>query len=61
MTRSAWATFRWPLLVAALSIVGLVSALLGDGPWDALSWIALGAPAAGFGAWCLRPFVLTRR
>jgi hypothetical protein len=32
-----------PLLLAALSAGGLVSALLGDGAWDVLSWLALGA------------------
>ena len=37
---------RLPLALAALSAVGLVSALLGDGLWDALSWLALGLPVA---------------
>jgi hypothetical protein len=31
-----------PALLAAASLVGLVSALVGDGPWDALSWACLG-------------------
>ncbi|MGE0802561.1 MAG: hypothetical protein AB7G13_18890 [Lautropia sp.] len=53
MTRSLWMIFRWPLLLGALSIVGLVSALIGDGVWDGLSWAALGIPASWFSAWCL--------
>lgn len=34
--------FAMPALLAAASLVGLVSALVGDGPWDALSWACLG-------------------
>lgn len=33
--------FGMPVILAALSAFGLVSALLGDGVWDVLSWIAL--------------------
>ncbi len=36
--------FAAPLLIAVLSSVGLVSALVGDGWWDAMSWTALGIP-----------------
>ena len=39
-------TFRVPLALAVVSAVGLVSALVGDGVWDALSWVALGTPIA---------------
>jgi hypothetical protein len=42
--RSLWAIFRWPVLVALLSVVGLLSALLGDGVWDVLSWCLLACP-----------------
>ena len=38
--------FAVPACIAVLSAVGLLSALLGDGVWDALSWAALGAPVA---------------
>ncbi|MFT3976922.1 MAG: hypothetical protein QM688_07390 [Sphingomonas bacterium] len=38
-----WRIFRWPLLIAAVSIIGLVSALVGDGWYDVLSWLCLGA------------------
>lgn len=36
--------FAAPLAIAILSAVGLVSALLGDDIWDALSWLALTVP-----------------
>jgi hypothetical protein len=36
--------FRTPLAIAAITVFGLLSALLGDGVWDAVSWIALAAP-----------------
>lgn len=38
--------FRMPLLIGGMSTVGLASALLGDGIWDGLSWVALGVPVA---------------
>lgn len=38
--------FAMPILMAVLSGVGLLSALLGDNIWDALSWIGLGVPVA---------------
>ncbi|WP_430642044.1 hypothetical protein [Bradyrhizobium ivorense] len=36
--------FAAPLVIAILSTVGLISALVGDGWWDAVSWAALGLP-----------------
>jgi cytosine/uracil/thiamine/allantoin permease len=36
--------FGIPLLIALLSAVGLVSALVGDGIWDSISWITLLIP-----------------
>lgn len=38
------AIFAKPLLLAFATGLGLLSALLGDGAWDALSWLALAAP-----------------
>jgi hypothetical protein len=38
--------FRWPLLLGALTAIGLASALFGDGSWDALSWTVLAIPLA---------------
>ncbi|NNG21741.1 hypothetical protein [Telluria aromaticivorans] len=39
-----------PVLLAVLTTIGLVSALLGDGVWDLVSAVALGAPVA-VGVW----------
>lgn len=36
-------TYRAPTLIALASMIGLVSALIGDGVFDAISWMALGA------------------
>jgi hypothetical protein len=38
--------FRWPLLLGALTAIGLASALFGDGGWDTLSWMTLAIPLA---------------
>ncbi|QJB30923.1 hypothetical protein HF324_05915 [Chitinophaga oryzae] len=35
-----------PILLAVLSLAGLIAALVGDGIWDIFSWIALGIPVA---------------
>ena len=43
--RSLAQIFAAPLVIAILSTVGLISALVGDGWWDAVSWVALGLPA----------------
>jgi len=40
--KGLWHIFRAPLLLAALSSVGLLAALIGDGVYDLLSWLALG-------------------
>lgn len=45
--RSIALIWRWPALLAAFSIFGLLSALLGQtGFWLPLSWIALATPLA---------------
>jgi hypothetical protein len=36
--------FATPIVVGALSTVGLVAALVGDGWWDVVSWLSLGLP-----------------
>lgn len=36
--------FAAPLLVASVTIIGLVAALLGDGWFDMFSWIGLSVP-----------------
>ncbi len=38
--------FAVPALIGVLSGVGLLSALVGDGVWDGLSWLTLGVPVA---------------
>jgi len=50
--RSLRAVFAAPTAVALLSLVGLVSALTGDGLRDLVSWLALTVPvAAAVRAW----------
>ena len=51
--RSAGSIFAAPAAIAIFSILGLVSALTGDGIRDALSWAALGVPVAAV-AWAMR-------
>jgi Fe2+ transport system protein B len=36
--------FAIPIVLGVLSIVGLVSALVGDGVWDGVSWVTLAFP-----------------
>ena len=38
--------FAAPLAIAVLSTVGLISALVGNDLWDALSWLTLAIPVA---------------
>jgi hypothetical protein len=42
--QSLGAIFLVPAILAVLSGVGLISALLGDGVWDGLSWLVLSVP-----------------
>lgn len=44
-----------PILLAVLSGVGLISALLEDGVWDALSWLTLGALVVVMGWHWVKP------
>jgi len=44
--------FRWPAVLAAISLAGLLAALIGDGAWDGVSCLALAAPVA-IGLWGL--------
>lgn len=46
MKRRAHSTWRAPIGFGVLTTVGLISALLGDGVWDALSAVTLGIPVA---------------
>lgn len=42
-TRAIW---DMPIVLATVTAIGLISALLEDGLWDVLSWVALAAPLA---------------
>ncbi len=44
--RTVLQIFAWPSIIAALNMIGLLSALLGDGIWDGVSWIVLAVPVA---------------
>jgi hypothetical protein len=37
-------TYRWPLLLAVITVAGLLSALFGDDGWDVISWVLLSVP-----------------
>ena len=37
--------FAGPIVLGAFSAFGLTAALVGDGLWDAASWLLLGVPA----------------
>ena len=43
-------TWRAPIVLALLTLLGLIVGLLGDGPWDWACWIGLGLPV-GVCAW----------
>lgn len=47
--------FIIPLVLGILSTVGLISALVGDGIWDGVSWITLGIPILLCAWFLLRP------
>ena len=50
--RDLWKIFRIPLLLAAVSGIGLVSALVADGLGDQISWLALGSVSATILKFC---------
>ncbi|MES2821414.1 MAG: hypothetical protein V4812_20765 [Pseudomonadota bacterium] len=50
--RARRSTFALPLVIGLLSLLGLLSALFGDGWWDAAAWLGLGIPAL-LGCWPL--------
>ena len=52
MSRTPMQIWGVPIVLAILTTVGLVSALLGDGIWDALSAVTLGIPVL-VGGWCM--------
>ncbi|MFN3788848.1 hypothetical protein [Massilia sp.] len=56
MIRTRTQIWAMPVLLAVLTAIGLVAALFGDGVWDLVSSLTLGAPVA-VGAW----YALRRR
>lgn len=50
LVRSTWAL---PVLIAVLSLIGLVSALIGDGLPDIVAWLALAVPVLAVG-WAMQ-------
>jgi hypothetical protein len=57
ITISLKKVYGTPLLLAVVTLIGLLAALIGDGFWDTLSWFCLGTPGIVI-AWC---FVCRRR
>jgi hypothetical protein len=52
-------TFLWPIVVGVTTAIGLISALLGDGVWDMLSWLTLALPIA-LATWGLQKMRIRR-
>jgi uncharacterized membrane protein len=52
--RSTARIFSVPAIIALIVAFGLISALLGDGIWDAASWIALAVPLAAVAFFLLK-------
>ena len=48
-------TYGVPAILALITCVGLLSGVLGDGVWDAISWVGLGIPIAVLLRFLLRP------
>jgi len=46
-----WRIFAAPIGLGVVSAIGLTAALVGDGAWDAASWLCLGLPVA-VSLWC---------
>jgi len=53
--RSVAQIFSVPVIIALVISFGLISALLGDGIWDATSWIALAFPFIVIGFFLFKP------
>jgi hypothetical protein len=41
-----WTIYSTPILLVLVTSIGLLSGVLGDGVWDAVSWIGLSIPVA---------------
>lgn len=51
--KTPWRIFATPTLIALLSLVGLLAALLGNGVFDWVSWVGLAAPVVIVG-WAMK-------
>jgi hypothetical protein len=54
-TESLKTVYRVPLILSIFTVGGLLSALLGDGLWDAFSWVLLAIPISLLSFFLLRP------
>lgn len=52
--QSNWQVFFIPIVIGILSVIGLLAALIGDGVWDAVSWLTLAVPIALCGYFWMR-------
>jgi hypothetical protein len=43
-TQSLWGIYKQPFYIGAVTFVGLIFGVLGDGVWDPVSWIGLAVP-----------------
>ncbi len=50
---TSWQIFATPTVIAMLSLVGLLAALLGNGVFDWVSWVGLAAPVIVVG-WAMK-------
>ncbi|MVM41247.1 hypothetical protein GO730_32100 [Spirosoma sp. HMF3257] len=55
MNKSFGHTWTIPILLGISSLAGLLSALVGDGSWDALSWLTLSIPLIVIGRFVIKP------
>ncbi|GAB3558910.1 hypothetical protein [Spirosoma fluminis] len=55
MKSDFWHVWTIPLLLTALSLIGLIAALVGDNFWDGLSWLTLGVPLVVIGRFVMKP------
>lgn len=60
MNKSFWQIWLAPLLLAVLTVFGLLSALLGVGVWHWLAWSALALPLVVV-TWYLLPMNKVRK
>jgi hypothetical protein len=50
-----WFIWRVPTILAALTVFGLMAALLDTGPWHWASWLTMALPLTVIGLCLIRP------